>query len=249
MAEIRIGTSGWHYKHWLNDFYPAGLPSEKMFSWYARHFNTVEINNTFYRLPSEEALIRWREMAPADFIFSVKASRFITHMKRLTDPGSSTEKFFSKVATLHETLGPILFQLPPRWQVNVQRLEEFLEALPSAHQYVFEFRDASWATRAVYQLLERFNAGLCLHDWQGVEWPEKLTADIAYVRFHGLTGGYSGSYSPEHLLRWAKRIQRWNSLRQIWIYFNNDIGGHAIHNAKTLRSVLSQTAPNARIVA
>jgi uncharacterized protein YecE (DUF72 family) len=151
-----------------------------------RH-STVEINNTFSRLPSEEALIRWREMAPADFIFSVKASRFIMHMKRLIDPGTSSEKFFSKVTVLNETLGPILFQLPPRWQANAQRLEEFLEALPSRHQYVLESRDANWACTSVYKLLARFNAGLCLHDRQGVERPEELTADFGYVRFHGPT--------------------------------------------------------------
>ena len=234
---IRIGTSGWHYKHWLNGFYPAGLPSGKMFPWYTRHFNTVEVNNTFYRLPTEDALVHWRQTAPPGFLFSVKASRFITHMKRLLDPEGSVEKFFSRVELLGKTLGPILFQLPPKFRIDLARLEKFLEVLPTKHMYAFEFRDATWGAPPVYKLLRRYNAAFCIHDWQGVSSPLELTADFVYIRFHGPTGSYSGSYSLEFLAKWADEIRQWSG-RQIFVYFNNDVGGHAVTNAITLRSLL-----------
>lgn len=241
--QVRIGTSGWHYKHWLNQFYPKDLPAASMFNWYARHFDTVEINNTFYRLPNEEAVMHWRDSAPPEFVFSVKASRFVTHMKRLLDPAISTQKFFDRAELLGPKLGPILFQLPPRWKLNLQRLEEFLVTLPGGHHYVFEFRDASWAEGRVYDLLRRFNAAVCFHDWQGVRWPGELTASFAYLRFHGPTGVYCGSYPTKVLKDWSREIESWDAIKQVWIYFNNDIGGHAITNAMALRKLLNRAAP------
>ncbi|MGH9511312.1 MAG: DUF72 domain-containing protein [Terriglobales bacterium] len=242
VSRIRVGTSGWHYKHWINRFYPAGLPPGKMLSWYADHFNTVEINNTFYRLPGKDALLQWRLAVPPDFLFSVKASRFITHMKRLRDPESSIENFFSRIEALRPSLGPILFQLPPRWRINVARLEHFLEALPknAGYQYVLEFRDASWAAPALYQLMQRHNVALCLHDWQGASWPEELTADFAYLRFHGPTGNYSGKYPDSFLEKWAEKISSWPILSCVWVYFNNDAAGHAVTNAQTMCKLLQQ---------
>lgn len=140
-AKLRIGTSGWHYQHWRGSFYPAKLPPAEMLAWYARHFDTVDLNNTFYRLPTEDALLRWSQTAPPGFTFSVKASRFITHLKRLREPHDPIELFFSRVELLGDRLGPILFQLPPNWPLNFERLQQFLPALPAKHQYAFEFRD------------------------------------------------------------------------------------------------------------
>lgn len=235
-AQIRIGTSGWHYKHWVGDFYPKRMPTSRMFPWYASKFDTVEINNTFYRLPTDSALLEWRRQAPANFLFSVKASRFITHMKRLRDPEPSIERFFSRIALLKPHLGPILFQLPPRWHSNPGRLEEFLEMLPRKYQYVFEFRDPSWYSPPIYDLLRRHNIAACIHDWRGMPSPTQVTANFVYIRFHGPTGHYSGNYPTDFLQRWAKQIQNWQSFgRQVWVYFNNDTGGHAIRNAQTLQ--------------
>lgn len=240
-AFLRIGTSGWHYKHWLDDFYPPRLPASEMFCWYAKHFDTVEINNTFYRLPAEGALVRWRDLAPPKFLFSVKASRFITHMKRLLDPETTIENFLSRVELLGPHLGPILFQFPAQWACNVARLEAFLEALPPTHQYVFEFRHASWSNEPVYEVLRHHNAALCMHDWEGAEWPLELTANFSYLRFHGPARRYAGSYSPAQLRTWADRILQWEeSLQQVFVYFNNDTGGDAIRNALTLRKILRE---------
>src|SRR5947209_1681328 len=152
-AQIRIGTSGWHYKHWCGPFYPKKCPSSQWFELYARVFDTVEVNNTFYRLPTEDALRNWHDAAPRKFCFSVKASRFITHIKRLRDPDNAISLFFSRVELLRSKLGPILFQLPPRWHVDPGRLADFLPALPRGHRYVFEFRDESWNTPTIFDLL------------------------------------------------------------------------------------------------
>ena len=234
-SQIIIGTSGWHYRHWREIFYPSKLPSAGMLEWYARSFNTVEINNTFYRLPTEDALLRWREIAPAGFIFAVKGSRFITHIKRLRDPESAIALFFSRVELLREKLGPILFQLPPNWSADVERLQEFLAALPHVHRYCVEFRDFSWYTPAIYDLLRQYNVALCVHDWRDTKWPMELTADFTYIRFHGPSGRYHGNYSQKKLKEWAERLQRWASqLSRIYVYFNNDQGGYAIENARSL---------------
>src|SRR3954447_20193838 len=143
-AEVYIGTSGWHYKHWKGPFYPEKLANSKLFDYYAERFRTVELNNTFYRLPTESAVDTWRDCAPANFVFAVKGSRFLTHMKKLKDPGPGVEKFFSRIDLLKGKLGPILFQLPPNFGVNLERLEEFLDMLPRQHRYAFEFRNESW---------------------------------------------------------------------------------------------------------
>ncbi len=248
IAKLRIGTSGWHYKHWRGSVYPAELPPAEMLAWYAQHFSTVEINNTFYRLPTEDALLRWRQIAPSGFTFSVKASRFITHLKRLREPHDPIELFFSRVELLGDRLGPILFQLPPSWPLNFERLEQFLPALPAKHRYAFEFRDQSWYTPETYSLLGRHNVAMCLHDWRGMPWPGELTADFAYIRLHGPSGTYQGNYTPGLLRSWANRIQQWqNQLADIFVYFNNDQGGYAIKNAKSLEQLLRlrRFSPNA----
>ena len=235
---IRIGTSGWHYKHWRGCFYPEELTSSEYLSWYIRHFNTVEINNCFYRLPTESAVENWRKQTPPDFSFAVKGSRFLTHMKRLRDAENGLTTFLNRMELLKDKLGPILFQLPPDWHLNRERLEEFLGLLRTRpHHYVFEFRDPTWYTEPVYELLRRHNVGLCIHDWGAQDWPRQLTADFTYIRFHGTQGRYGVSYTDEILENWARQINRWmGSLGQIYVYFNNDQGGYAVKNAQSLES-------------
>ena len=216
-----------------------------MFDFYARHFNTVEINNSFYRLPTAATFDAWRESSPEGFCYAVKASRFITHMKKLKDPESSSEKFFLAAERLREKLGPILFQLPPRWKVNVERFSEFLAALPSGHKYVIEFRDESWFVSPVFELMRKYNVAFCIHDFADMKVPNEITADFSYVRFHGPTSAkYWGSYSDAQLRKWAERIDEWRrQLSSVYVYFNNDPGGEAVKNALTLNSRI-QNAQN-----
>ena len=208
-AEIRIGTSGWHYKHWVGRVYPERWPASKMLAWYQEHFDTVEVNNSFYRLPSEAAFEQWRSTTPANFRFSVKGSRFLTHMKKLNDPGPGVEKFFTRVDLLKEKLGPVLFQLPPNFEVNLQRLEGFLDALPHGNRYAFEFRNQSWNHPEVLRLLRGRNAAWCLFHLAGYQSPMEITADFIYVRLHGPGGRYQGSYDDEALGNWARNIHQW----------------------------------------
>jgi len=237
-VKVFIGTSGWHYKHWLEVFYPAGTRGSEMFQFYARHFNTVEINNSFYHLPTAKTFDNWRESSPRGFLFAVKASRFITHMKKLKDPTSSSEKFFDVANRLGGKLGPVLFQLPPRWQVNVERLDSFLELMPAEHKYTVEFRDESWFVPEVLEVLRRRKVALCIHDFAEMKVPHEITANFAYIRFHGPTSAkYAGEYSTSQLQTWADRIKGWG-LSTVYAYFNNDPGAAAVRNALTLRALL-----------
>ncbi|MFN2576467.1 MAG: DUF72 domain-containing protein [Pyrinomonadaceae bacterium] len=236
---IHIGTSGWNYKHWLGRFYPEKIRAADMLDFYAQNFKTVELNNSFYHLPTIKAFKSWRETVPDDFLFAVKGSRFITHMKKLKAPKTSTRKFFTRVEKLGEKLGPILFQLPPHWGVNIERLGTFLERLPGQFRYVFEFREHSWFTDEVFELLKKHNVALCLYHMTGYDSPQEITADFVYVRFHGTESTYGGSYSRSHLESWARRITKWRAeSRQVYVYFNNDPEAHAIYNARTLRDLL-----------
>ena len=240
--KIHIGTSGWHYKHWLDDvFYPSGTKPAQMFEFYARYFDTVEINNSFYHLPAANTFDNWRDSSPPNFLFAVKASRFITHMKKLKDPKPSSEKFFTVADRLGKKLGPILFQLPPRWKVNVERFAEFLESLPKGHKYVFEFRDETWFVPEVYALMRRHKAAFCIHDFSDMKVPHEITAPFTYIRFHGPTAAkYFGSYSTSELRTWAERIGAWSrQLSAAYIYFNNDPGGEAVKNAIELKRLVS----------
>ena len=239
---VHIGTSGWHYKHWLDGvFYPTGTKPAEMFDFYAKHFDTVEINNSFYHLPSAKTFDNWRDNSPARFIFAVKASRFITHMKKLKDPQPSSEKFFLVADRLGRKLGPILFQLPPRWKLNRERFEEFLQSLPADHKYVFEFRDESWFVPEVYELLRRYKAAYCIHDFADMNVPIEITTNFTYIRFHGPTSAkYWGSYSSAQLRLWADRIKQWSTrLHAAYIYFNNDPEGRAVENALELKRLVS----------
>jgi uncharacterized protein YecE (DUF72 family) len=239
-GEVRVGTSGWHYKHWRGPFYPEPMPPRDMLAFYSRHFDSVEINNSFYRLPTAAAVEEWREATPEGFCFAVKGSRFLTHMKKLKDPEAGLARFLPPVEGLGEKLGPILFQLPPRWRVDEGRLAAFLGALPACHRYSFELRDPSWHTRTVYDLLGRHNAAFCVYDIGGFQSPVVITADFTYVRLHGpLAEKYQGSYGAYALDAWAARVREWRrELKSVYFYFDNDIGGHAVQDALLLRSML-----------
>ena len=237
--QVRIGTSGWHYPHWCGSFYPQEMRAPGMLEFFYQHFDTVELNNSFYKLPSVEAFRCWRESTPRNFLFAVKASRFLTHMKKLSDPQGALDNLLPRAEELKEKLGPILFQLPPHWGLNQQRLQDFLQALPRKRQYAFEFREASWHTQAVYELLRRYNAAFCAFDLAGFQSPVEVTADFAYVRLHGPGGKYQGSYSTRALRAWAGRIAQWRrTLKNVYVYVDNDQAGYAAKNALKLKKMV-----------
>jgi uncharacterized protein YecE (DUF72 family) len=239
-AEVCIGTSGWHYKHWIGTFYPPKTPASKMLAFYVDRFDTVELNNSFYRLPTKTALESWRDSTPENFVFAAKGSRFLTHMKKLKDPETGLARFFDCIDVLGEKLGAILFQLPPNWTVDLGRLESFLEALPPTHRYAFEFRNPTWDAEEVYRILRRHNAAYCIFHLAGFQSPLEITADFSYIRLHGPGGKYQGSYTEQQLKTWSRRIRGWqHMLNQIFVYFDNDDSGFAAHNALTLKQLVS----------
>jgi uncharacterized protein YecE (DUF72 family) len=251
VAQIRIGTSGWHYKHWVGKFYPSGLPASRMFEFYQRYFDTVELNNSFYRLPTFEAFAGWRDAAPETFLFAVKGSRFLTHNKKLKEPEQALQNLLPRAEVLGQKLGPILFQLPPKWKLNLERLDYFLQVLPKVHDYTFEFREPTWHDEKVYEILRRHNAAYCIHELAGFHTPILRTADFTYVRLHGPGGKYQGCYEEEKLAEWAERIVQWSrQLRGIYVYFDNDDSGFAARNALELKQLVTdrlsqQTKPAA----
>jgi uncharacterized protein YecE (DUF72 family) len=239
MARCRIGTSGWVYRHWRGPFYPSDLPQKRWFEFYAQHFDTVEINNTFYRLPSEAAFDGWREQAPPGFVYALKASRFLTHVKRLKEPATPLENFLSRARRLGDHLGPILYQLPPNWHANLERLDKFLALLPHDLIHVLEFRDPSWLIEPVFELLTRHGVGFCIMSLPGVECPVRATAPTVYIRLHGAEQTYASRYSLDQLREWAEIIRGFLAEgRQVFVYFNNDAWGYAVENARELRDRL-----------
>ena len=245
-ARIHIGTSGWHYPHWKDRFYPPDLPASQHLAYYAKHFDIVELNNTFYRLPSESAVLGWKKGSPAHFSFAVKGSRFLTHMKKLKDAEAGVERFFSRVDLLGSKFGPVLFQLPPHWTSDEDRLRSFLEILPRSHRYAFEFRDPSWNNPGILKLLERFRAAYCIFDLAGFQSPLALTADFTYLRLHGPGGRYQGSYDDSKLQTWAERLAGWD-LRAAYVFFDNDQAAYAVENALRLRSLVRASPRNHRL--
>ncbi len=237
-GKIHIGTSGWHYAHWVGPFYPESTPASEFLSNYTSHFGTVEINNTFYRLPTDQTVRDWGAGSPKDFLFSCKGSRFITHMKKLKDPRQSVRRFFRTIGVLGKKLGPILFQLPPRWGINVTRLEEFLKVLPQKYRFAFEFRDKSWFDQSIFDLLAKNNAAFCLYNLEGRWSPEVVTADFVYIRLHGPDGPYQGEYGDKILRAWAKKCVKWSSEgKDVYCYFDNDQKGYAAKNALKLKQM------------
>ena len=234
-GRILIGCSGWQYKHWRGDFYPAGLPTSQWLEYYAARFPTTELNNSFYRLPEVSTFAGWGRRVPRDFVFAVKASRYLTHMKKLKEPQAPLTLFFSRARRLGRHLGPVLYQLPPRFPRNLERLDAFLEALPKRRRHAIEFRDTSWYTDDVLKSLERHRVALCLHDMPGSATGKVSTGPFRYVRLHG-PDRYAGRYSSRTLGGWAE----WCVAEQrrgyvVYVYFNNDIGGHAPRDAVRLQ--------------
>ncbi len=239
-AAIRVGTSGWHYPHWRGPFYPRDLPPERWLAWYAERFPAVEINNSFYRTPDTATCAAWAAAVPRGFRFAVKANRVITHRKKLKDAGPIVAGFLERIAPLGRRLGPILFQLPPRWRCNLDRLAGFLEVLPPGLPCAFEFRDPDWHRDAVYRLLERHGAGFCIFDLAGLRAPLAVTSPLVYLRLHGPDGPYAGSYAVTTLRAWARRASAWaREGHEVWIFFDNDERGHAPRNAATLKRLLA----------
>jgi uncharacterized protein YecE (DUF72 family) len=233
--EIRIGTSGWSYGHWVGPFYPEGLAAGERLAHYAQRFDSAEINNSFYQLPSESTLAAWRDAVPAGFRFAAKASRYITHMKKLRDPEQGLSAFLERIALLEGRLGPILFQLPPRWRFNAERLSRFLDALSRDFRYAFEFRDRSWMEPRALDLLRRAEAAFCIYELDGFLAPKEVTADFVYVRLHGPDGLYRGDYATQTLAGWAGAFSAWRAEGlDIYCYFDNDEAGYAAGNASAL---------------
>lgn len=238
MGTLRIGTSGWVYPHWRGLFYPRGFAARLWLGHYAQTFDTVEVNNTFYRLPAPEVFAAWAAQTPEGFLFAVKANRFLTHLKKLKDAERALWEFLERARLLGSRLGPVLFQLPPHWGPDLPRFESFLEALPPRRIYVFEFREQGWFNEKVFGLMERRGAVHCIHDLRPLRVPLRVTANAAYLRFHG-DPNHGGDYPAQSLASWAERISRWlGSGLDVYVYFNNDVGGFALKNALTLRRAL-----------
>jgi uncharacterized protein YecE (DUF72 family) len=238
VRRFRIGTSGWHYEHWQGPFYPQDLPSDKWLAYYTKHLPTVEINNSFYQLPAVETLRQWRTDTPEDFVFAVKASRYITHMKKLKDPDEPVSNFMTRVCELGDKLGPILFQLPPHWNLNLDRLRSLLELLPEGHRFAFEFRDTSWFDKRVYEMLAAHDAAFCIYQLSGHLSPKQVTTDWVYVRLHGPGDAYQGKYDVQTLSGWMGAFSTWaRQGKEVYCYFDNDEAGYAVQNALTLQAM------------
>lgn len=238
---IHIGTSGWHYAHWEGKFYPKSVKKKDMLKYYSGHFHTVEINNSFYNLPKKKTFKDWAKQSPKEFVFAVKASRYITHMKKLKGPKRSVSKFLRRVDALGKKLGPIVFQLPPKWKCDAERLESFLKMLPKRkkYRYAFEFRNETWFRKEVYDLLKEHNAAFCIYDYNRRMSPKKLTADFVYLRLHGPDGAYKGSYSKRALAAWKRSFSSWKGkVKDIYCYFDNDQAGYAPKNAEKLEEMV-----------
>jgi uncharacterized protein YecE (DUF72 family) len=232
-GQAYIGTSGYQYNHWRGPFYPDDVPKKRWFDYYCRHFDTVEINNTFYRLPDAPTFDAWREQAPEHFCYVLKFSRYGSHLKCLKDPESTIGMFMERAERLGPHLGPVLVQLKPNWGLDLERLRHFLQAAPKKQRWAFEFRDPSWLSDEVFDALRQHNAALCIHDMLDHH-PYVVTADWVYLRFHG--NHYSGSYSHQFLVARAQRIADHIAHGlDAYAFLNNDAEGHAVRNALDLR--------------
>jgi uncharacterized protein YecE (DUF72 family) len=241
---VRIGCSGWNYADWREQVYPKGLAQRRWLEYYATLFDTVEVNNTFYRLPARSAVANWVESTPTDFVFSVKASRFLTHVKRLTDLGEGARRFYERIEPLAASpkMGPVLWQLPENFHRNDERLEGALARLPKG-RHCFEFRHPSWFAADVYALLREHGAALVIGDH-----PERpfqaheQTTDWTFIRFHYGSRGRNGNYSASELEAWRARIDEWRRRVEVFAYFNNDWKGYAVVNALLLRKMIERVS-------
>jgi len=239
MIPLRIGTSGWAYSHWKQRFYPSDVPPRQWLEFYAGHFDSVEINASFYHLPPAATFAGWRERTPPGFLFAVKAPRQITHWRRLANCEEALGTFLDRAKLLGEKLGPVLFQCPPRWRADAELLGEFLACLPQGPHYVFEFRDPSWLCEEVYGELRQAGAGLCRSSSPAFPDAAVETAPFVYLRMHGGTSLYNSCYSEEELAIWAKRVRAWREGGlAAYVYFNNDARAYAVENARSLARLL-----------
>jgi len=239
IGKAYIGTSGFTYEHWRDVFYPPDVPQKRWLEFYAQHFETTELNNTFYAMPRPNVCLGWRERTPEGFCFAVKLNRLITHRKRLADSSGLLDRYLHAAGNLGEKLGPILVQLPPHWHANPQRLDEFLGICPRRHRWAVEFRDETWLCEEVFEILRKHNAALCIHDIIA-DHPWVVTADWLYLRYHGSGGAvYAGDYPANYLNEQAHRIgQELHAGRDVYAYFNNDALGYAVRNALDLKRLV-----------
>jgi uncharacterized protein YecE (DUF72 family) len=241
-GRIRVGTSGYVYRHWRGVLYPEGLAQRLWLARYASFFDTVEMNATFYRLPTPETVERWRDGVPPGFTFAVKGSRYLTHLKRLLDADEGVRRFYEPVSRFGRKLGPVLWQLPPHLKPDPARLERFLSRLP-AGRHAVEFRDPAWYEEETCAVLQRHGAAFCEHDHVDRE-PPRLTGAFRYVRFHGTTGKYSGRYGLSELRpRAADYLASARRGVDVFVYFNNDVGGHAVRDALELLALVGEDRP------
>jgi uncharacterized protein YecE (DUF72 family) len=258
--KIYIGTSGWTYSDWIGKFYPSNLPSNKRLVFYSKYFKTVEVNYSFYHLPRVSTYQKWFEKTPKDFIFAIKASRFITHIKRLQNVDDAWKQFLENTLVLKEKLGPILFQFPPSFKAdkeNLQRLKSFLKllsdyslptthyplnSLPTTHyplKYAFEFRHQTWCDKKIYDLLKKYKSAWVIADSSRYPKTETTTIDFVYIRMHGPGIMFASKYSKKELEKLAQKIKHWQKEgKDVYVYFNNDFSGYAVENAKELQQIL-----------
>jgi uncharacterized protein YecE (DUF72 family) len=225
----------------MGTFYPPGTKQKDRFPYYQKFFKTVELNSPFYHLPPRQTFEKWKDDVPHDFIYAVKASRFITHMKKLNDAGDSLTRLLDNASGLEEKLSIILFQLPPKWEINVERFRTFLEKLPKGNRYTFEFRDQTWYREEIYSLLREFNCAFCIYELAGHVSPIEITANYVYVRLHGPGDKYQGTYTDEVLAEWAGRCKDWSDTgKDVYVYFDNDQEGFAAFNAIKLQELVDK---------
>ena len=242
MARICIGTSGWTYDGWRGPFYPDDVPKKRWLNHYATRFATTEVNGSFYRTPSLEAVRAWREHTPKDFLFAWKASKFITHWKRLSEKSeNSLDLMETRLKALGRKCGPVLFQLPARFKRDGDRLAAFLRMLSKRRRYAFEFRDASWYDDDIFDLLHKHDVSLCLSDHHDAPSPWVATAHHVYVRGHGPDGCYKDHYGAATLRKWARDINKWKrGRRDVYVYFDNDQKSAAPKDAERLRRLVEE---------
>ena len=240
MARVLIGTSGWHYDSWRGRFYPEGLPIKAQLQYYASQFEAAELNGVFYRTPTPDAVKSWKEQTGKNFVFTWKASKFITHWKRLsTNSVNSLELMESRLSLLGDKAAPVLFQLPPNFKVDADRLSAFLRMLSPKRRYSIEFRHPSWYSPQIMRLLSENNISLCISDHHDAPAPWRRTADFVYVRGHGPGGRYKGHYSTDALAGWAKRISSWKAQGcDVFVFFDNDQKSAAPIDALKLKQIL-----------
>lgn len=243
LANLHVGTSGWSYKHWRSRFYPNGLPAARWLEYYCTRFDTVEVNASFYRLPQERTLRNWRETVGPGFRFALKGSRYVTHVQRLRDSGEAVERLAQRIEPLGQALGPILWQLPPGLERDLDLLRGFLEGLPASQQHVIEFRDPGWLDDGVCELLASRHVGIVSVSSERMPPRRFALGGLAYVRFHGLAGGYRHHYTAQELLPWAAWVADVvSSGGTAWVYFNNDGDANAPQDAAAFRAMASERA-------